>query len=121
MGYEWQRLSSEIDRQAIAPVVAALSRLLTRRLVALIAGASETQLIARWEDAGEAPPVETQQVLRAALVAATLITTASGTATAQRWFLGKNRALGDAPSKILRTAGRTDYSEVARGSDTICV
>jgi hypothetical protein len=86
------------------PTLVASSReLLGSRLLAYVAGIADTSELDEWQSGDSRPTAETQQRIRIARRAASMIADMDGRAVAQAWFQGVNPLLNeDAPARVLR-------------------
>ena len=98
-------------RHSFSAVVKDLRGLLGARLVAYIAGVSETRAVHEWADSGREPKdPNVHDRLRLTLRLALLITDRDHPHVAQAWFQGLNPQLDDrSPARLLREG---DLSEV---------
>lgn len=96
----------DIDLDAVAElhdaaIASELARTLGLKLTAILGGVAETRSVKAWMS-GETPLARRDNLI-AALQATRAIVSASGTATAQRWFLGCNSHFDfEAPAVVLR-------------------
>lgn len=90
-------------------LVGQLRELLGSRLVAYLAGVSETRAVRQWADGNRSIRDEDDlQRLRVAYQAALVITARDSAQVAQSWFQGLNPQLDDqSPARLLRT-GKPD-------------
>lgn len=119
VGYRWGmalmsrpelRAHEKAMREPFAAVVAELRDLLTPRLVAYLAGVSETRAVHQWADGTRdvrSPEVEDR--LRFALQVALLLAEADTARVVQAWFQGLNPLLEDrSPVRLLREGDLAD-------------
>jgi hypothetical protein len=94
-----------------AELVRGLRELLGARLVAYIAGVTETRAVRQWADSERRiRDVDVEQRLRLAYQAALMITVRDSREVAQSWFQGLNPQLDDrSPARVLRE-GSTDVA-----------
>jgi hypothetical protein len=95
------------DRAIRAPIteaVAELRELLTGRLVAYIAGVTETRAVNEWADGTRSiRNPDTEARLRLALQIAVMLAEADEARVVQAWFMGLNPQLDDrSPARLLR-------------------
>jgi hypothetical protein len=111
------RAGTKLDLQAFAEarrlpfsgVVKDVSRLLGPRLVAYIAGVTETRAVQEWIDGSRPKDPETEKRLRLAAQLAKLIAGHDNRAVAQAWFQGLNPQLEDrSPARLLRDGDVVD-------------
>lgn len=90
--------------RANLPVVATeLRELLTPRLVAYLAGVTETRAVHEWADASRQARPAIEEKLRFALQVALMIAEHDGPRVAQAWFQGLNPQLDDrSPARLIR-------------------
>ena len=91
-------------RAPIAEAVTELRDLLSGRLVAYIAGVSETRAVNEWADGARSiRSPETVARLRLALQIAVMLADADQPPVVQAWFMGLNPELDDrSPARLLR-------------------
>ena len=91
-------------RAPIAEAVTELRDLLSGRLVAYIAGVSETRAVNEWADGARSiRSPETEARLRLALQIAVMLADADQPPVVQAWFMGLNPELDDrSPARLLR-------------------
>ncbi|WIY82981.1 hypothetical protein [Propionimicrobium sp. PCR01-08-3] len=89
-------------RSSVPNVVDDLRRALGAKLVAYIAGVSETRTVREWVEALRRPSPGAEERLRLTHRVVTLISQSEGTAVVQTWFQGMNPYLGDrSPARVL--------------------
>ncbi len=86
---------TEATRSPFHHVVKDVSGLLGPRLVAYIAGVTETRAVQQWVDGSRPKDPETEKRLRLAAQLAKLIAGHDNNAVAQAWFQGLNPQLDD--------------------------
>lgn len=90
-------------RLSIDVIVAQLRDLLGAKLVAYIAGASETRAVRAWAEGSRKPNPTTESVLRHAHRVGFQIARSEGEEVVPVWFQGMNPHLGDkSPARVLR-------------------
>jgi hypothetical protein len=90
-------------RQTFPVVVKELRELLGAKLVAYVAGVSETRAVHGWADGGREPRGSVEERLRLALRIAGFIADHENRGVAQAWFQGLNPQLDDrSPARLLR-------------------
>lgn len=90
-------------RQAFPVVVKELRELLGAKLVAYVAGVSETRAVHEWADSVRKPRGAVEDRLRLALRIAGFIADHEDARVAQAWFQGLNPQLDDrSPARLLR-------------------
>lgn len=90
-------------RQAFPVVVKELRELLGAKLVAYIAGVTETRAVHEWADGVREPRRSVEERLRFALRVAAFIAEHDGAGVGQAWFQGLNPQLDDrSPARLLR-------------------
>ena len=90
-------------RQAFPVVVKELRELLGAKLVAYIAGVTETRAVHEWADGARESRTSVEERLRFALRVATFIAGYDGAGVSQAWFQGLNPQLDDrSPARLLR-------------------
>jgi hypothetical protein len=90
-------------RQAFPVVVKELRELLGAKLVAYVAGVTETRAVHEWADGVREPRGPVDERLRFTLRVAAFIAERDGARVAQAWFQGLNPQLDDrAPARLLR-------------------
>ena len=100
---------AEAMRLPFSGVVKDVSRLLGLRLVAYIAGVTETRAVQQWIDGRRPKDPETEKRLRLAAQLAKLIAGHDNRAVAQAWFQGLNPQLEDrSPARLLREGDVVD-------------
>jgi hypothetical protein len=103
-------------RSGTDELISQLVRILGARLVAYIAGVSETRAVRQWMEGKRTPHSDSVVRLREALVVAKMIETHDSAATAQAWFMGLNPQLDDrSPARMLRD-GDDDALAMVRGA-----
>jgi hypothetical protein len=117
---EVQALVDKVHRDAtfssVADTTNFLQRLLTRRLVAYIAGVKDVKTVSRWAN-GEVETVrqESEQRLRTAYEIALLLTVFDSPQVIRAWFIGLNPQLGDlSPADALHDDRRQEALAAAR-------
>ena len=93
----YDQVHAQALRTSLAEVATELSRLLTSRLVAYIAGVKDARTVHRWTNGtiGDVR-VESEKRLRAAYEIMALLLRFEGPATTRAWFIGMDPFLGDA-------------------------
>jgi hypothetical protein len=100
---------AEARRLPFSGVVKDVSRLLGPRLVAYIAGVTETRAVQESIDGSRRKDPETEKRLRLAAQLAKLIAGHDNRAVAQAWFQGLNPQLEDcSPARLLREGDIVD-------------
>ncbi len=90
-------------RLAFPQVVGQLSEILGPKLVAYIAGVTETRAVRRWTEEGRQARSNVQQRLRTALRLALFLRDYDSPEVVQAWFQGLNPQLNDrSPARMLR-------------------
>lgn len=90
-------------RQSIDQIVDDLRRGLGAKLVAYLAGVTETRTVREWAEGTRSPIANAEQHLRLAHRIMTLIEQSEGAAVVPTWFQGMNPQLGDrSPARVLR-------------------
>lgn len=90
-------------RHAVPEIVDDLRVALGAKLVAYIAGVTETRTVREWADAARRPSPSAEERLRLAHRIVTLIGQSEGEAVVPTWFQGMNPQLGDrSPARVLR-------------------
>jgi hypothetical protein len=90
-------------RQAFPVVVKELREILGAKLVAYIAGVTETRAVHEWADGVREPRGSVEGRLRFALRVAAFIGERDGPGVSQAWFQGLNPQLDDrSPARLLR-------------------
>jgi hypothetical protein len=90
-------------RQQFPVVVKELRALLGAKLVAYVAGVSETRAVHEWADGVREPRGSVEERLRLAMRIAGFITDHEDPPVAQAWFQGLNPQLDDrSPARLLR-------------------
>lgn len=93
-------------RHAVPEIVDDLRGVLGAKLVAYIAGVSETRTVREWAEAARRPSPSAEERLRLAHRIVTLIGQSEGEAVVPTWFQGMNPQLGDrSPARMLREDG----------------
>jgi hypothetical protein len=96
-------------RASFPEVVTALRDFLGARLVAYIAGVTESRAVHEWAEGRRVPGEETQVRLRFAMRIVLPIVEADSPAIAQAWFQGLNPQLEDrSPARLLREGALDD-------------
>jgi hypothetical protein len=94
---------TEAARLPFSDIVKDVSDLLGPKLVAYIAGVTETRAVQRWIEGGRPEDPETEKRLRLAAQLAKLIAGHDNGVVAQAWFQGLNPELDDrSPASALR-------------------
>ncbi len=94
---------NESIRHTVSEIVDDLRRALGAKLVAYIAGVSETRTVREWAENGRRPAPSAEQRLRLTHRIVTLIGQSEGEAVVPTWFQGMNPQLDDrAPARVLR-------------------
>ncbi|WP_404473456.1 hypothetical protein [Microbacterium aerolatum] len=89
-------------RHATAEIVDDLRVALGAKLVAYIAGVSETRTVREWAEAARRPTSATEERLRLVHRVVTLIGQSEGDAVVPTWFQGMNPHLADrSPARVL--------------------
>lgn len=93
----YDQVHAQALRTPLAELAAELSRLLTGRVVAYIAGVKDARTVHRWTNGtiGDVR-VESERRLRAAYEIMALLLRFEGPATTRAWFIGTDPFLGDA-------------------------
>ena len=118
---ETQALVEEAHRQAtrspLTDVASYLQDLLSRRLVAYIAGVKEAKTVSRWAT-GEAVAREESEVrLRVAYEIAQLLIQFDSPSIIKAWFIGLNPQLGDtSPAEAIHEGQLKEALAAARAS-----
>ena len=100
---------TEATRAPFAHVVKDVSGLLGPKLVAYVAGVTETRAVQQWADGSRPKDPETEKRLRLAAQLAKLIAGHDNAAVAQAWFQGLNPQLDDrSPARLLREGDVAD-------------
>lgn len=100
------RAYNDSIRHAVPEIVDDLRVALGAKLVAYIAGVTETRTVREWAEAGRRPSPSAEERLRLAHRIATLIGQSEGEAVVPTWFQGMNPQLGDrSPARVLREDG----------------
>lgn len=90
-------------RHTVPQIVDDLRRALGAKLVAYIAGVTETRTVREWAEAGRRPSPMAVERLRLTHRVVTLIGQSEGEAVVPTWFQGMNPHLGDrSPARVLR-------------------
>lgn len=90
-------------RLPINEIVVQLRDLLGAKLVAYVAGVSETRAVRAWAEGSREPNPTTESVLRHAHRVSFQIVQSEGEAVVPVWFQGMNPHLGDkSPARVLR-------------------
>lgn len=93
-------------RHAMPEIVDELRVALGAKLVAYIAGVSETRTVREWAEASRRPAPSAEERLRLAHRIMALIGQSEGVAVVPTWFQGMNPQLGDrSPARMLREDG----------------
>ncbi|MBB2975097.1 hypothetical protein FHX49_000638 [Microbacterium endophyticum] len=93
---------SDSIRRTTAEIVEDLRVALGAKLVAYIAGVSETRTVREWAEATRRPTPSTENRLRLAHRVVTLISESEGDAVVPTWFQGMNPHLADrSPARVL--------------------
>lgn len=89
-------------KHTVPQIVDELRRALGAKLVAYIAGVTETRTVREWVEAGRRPSPTAVDRLRLAHRVVTLIGQSEGEAVVPTWFQGMNPHLGDhSPARVL--------------------
>ncbi|RDV43408.1 hypothetical protein DOE76_18120 [Leifsonia sp. ku-ls] len=89
-------------RQATPEIVDDLRRALGAKLVAYIAGVTETRTVREWAEGSRKPAPSAVERLRLTHRVVTLIGQSEGDAVVPTWFQGMNPYLGDrSPARVL--------------------
>ena len=100
-------------RTGIEQIVDGLRQILGAKLVAYIAGVSETRAVREWAEGERTPSPTAEQHLRVVFRIVRLIEQGEGSGVAATWFQGMNPLLGDkSPARVLRE----DRTEEARAA-----
>jgi len=91
-------LATRLD---VPSLVRSLQNVLGQRLVAVIAGVSDTKAIGKWARGERAPHPETEQRLRHAFHISQLLLHEESAETVRAWFVGMNPDLDDQAPAIL--------------------
>ena len=98
-----------VTRMPFPQVASRLSEILGAKLVAYIAGVSETRAVREWAIGKRGPRPDVESRLRTALILALLLSERDSAKVVQAWFQGMNPQLDDrSPARILRTAKQDD-------------
>ena len=89
-------------------LVGELVEVLGARLVAYIAGASETRAVREWASGERVPRPATERRLRFAFIVASLIAAEEGSRVARTWLMGLNPGLDDQSAARLIREGDLD-------------
>lgn len=90
-------------RHTTAEIVDDLRKALGAKLVAYIAGVSETRTVRAWAEATRRPTSSTEERLRMVHRLVTLIGKSEGERVVPTWFQGMNPHLGDrSPARVLQ-------------------
>jgi hypothetical protein len=93
---------SDSIRHTVPKIVDDLRVALGAKLVAYIAGVSETRTVREWAEAVRRPTAATEERLRLVHWVVTLISQSEGQAVVPTWFQGMNLQLGDrSPARVL--------------------
>jgi hypothetical protein len=96
-------------RLSIDKVIDALREVLGPKLVAYIAGVSETRAVREWAEGERQPRSPVPERLRVALHIAEMILECNSRGVAQAWFQGLNPRLEDrSPARLLREGDLDD-------------
>lgn len=96
------RADNDSIRRTVPQIVDELRSVLGAKLVAYIAGVSETRTVREWVETGGRPAPVTEDRLRLAHRVVTLIGHSEGAGIVPAWFQGMNPQLGDrAPARVL--------------------
>ena len=96
------RAYNDSIRRTVPQVVGELRAVMGAKLVAYIAGVSETRTVREWVETGRRPAPAAEERLRLAHRVVTLITHSEGARIVPTWFQGMNPQLGDrAPARVL--------------------
>lgn len=100
------RAYNDSIRRPTPQIVNDLRHVLGAKLVAYVAGVSETRTVREWAEASRRPTSAAENRLRLAHRIATLIGQSEGQAVVPTWFQGMNPQLGDrSPARVLREDG----------------
>lgn len=89
-------------KHTVPQIVDDLRRALGAKLVAYIAGVTETRTVREWAEAGRRPSPVAVERLRLTHRVVTLIGQSEGEAVVPTWFQGMNPHLGDrSPARVL--------------------
>ena len=92
-----------VTKMEVSAVVEELGELLGAKLVAYIAGVTETRAVRQWSRGEREPRPDVPERLRTALRVALMISAADGPRVTQAWFQGLNPQLDDrSPARLLR-------------------
>ena len=106
------RAYNDSIRHTLPEIVSDLRDILGAKLVAYIAGVSETRTIREWATAERKPAALAEQRLRLAHRITQLIANSEGKAIVPTWFQGMNPHLDDrSPARVLR---EDDFEECGR-------
>lgn len=93
---------NESIRHTVPQIVDELRRVLGAKLVAYIAGVSETRTVREWVETGRRPSTAAVERLRLTHRIVTLIGQSEGEAVVPTWFQGMNPHLDDrSPARVL--------------------
>jgi hypothetical protein len=103
-------ITNQSFRISTSEMVDSLVEVLGARLVAYIAGVSETRAVREWANDQRSPREETSKRLRLAWVVATFIASNESPRVARTWMMGLNPALDD--TSAARLIRENDADEV---------
>jgi hypothetical protein len=103
-------IANQSFRIATGEMVDDLVEVLGARLVAYLAGVSETRAVREWASGQRSPREETVKRLRLAWVVTTLIASSESPRVARTWMMGLNPALDD--TSAARLIRENDADEV---------
>ncbi len=103
----------QLEREAVtyppSRVVEYLQQVLTRRVVAYLAGLNDTKMVSAWARGEAEPRPAATMRLRYGYHAARIVAEAYDEETARSWFFGSNHLLDEeAPAYVLRHARSLD-------------
>lgn len=114
-------LADELHRQAttasISEIAQHLQELLSRRLVAYMAGVQDGKTVTRWAngDVTEIRDIQVEQRLRTTYEISQLLLTQDSPRTVKAWFIGLDPRLGDiSPAEAIREGRLKDALLAAR-------
>jgi hypothetical protein len=97
-----QAIHRQATRLGMPIIVGSLQDILGQRLVAVIAGVSDSKAVSKWARGGRTPHPDTEQRLRNAYQIVQLLLERESAETVRAWFVGMNPDLEDqAPALVL--------------------
>jgi hypothetical protein len=123
LGYREWRAHEHAIRTPLPKAVGELRDLLTARLVAYLAGLSETRAVHAWADGSRSiRSAETEDRLRLALQVVGLLAEHDEPRVVQAWFTGLNPQLDDrSPAQLLRDGDLDEVGPLVIGAARACV